>query len=61
MKMLQSLKHTVMLLLHHPLTFRDLIAFVAEAQWTFLDIHAYLDFVKVLMPHLLFPSESHPV
>ena len=61
MKMLQSLKHTVMLLLHHPLTFCDLIAFVAEAQRTFLDIHAYLDFIKVLMPHLLFPSESHPV
>ena len=54
MKILQSLKHTIMLLLHHPLTSHDLIAFIAEAQWTFLDIHAYLDFIKVLMPRLLF-------
>ena len=60
-KMVQSLKHTVVLLLQHPLTFRDVVAFVAEAQRTFLDIYAFLDFVKVLMPHLTFPSVSHPV
>ena len=60
-KMVQSLQHTVVLLLQHPLTFHDVVTFVAEAQPMFLDIYAFLDFVKVLMPHLTFPSVSHPV
>ena len=60
-KMVQSLQHTVVLLLQHPLTFHDVVTFVAEAQPMFLDIYTFLDFVKVLMPHLTFPSVSHPV
>ena len=60
-KMVQSLQPTVVLLLQHPLTFHNVVTFVAEAQPMFLDIYAFLDFVKVLMPHLTFPSLSHPV
>jgi len=60
-KMLLSLQHTVTLLLQHPLTFRNVIVFVAEAQHVFLDIHAFLDFVEVILPCLAFPSASHPV
>ena len=51
----------MVLLLQHSLTFRDVVAFVAEAQRTFLNIYAFLDFVEVLMPRLTFPSASHPV
>ena len=60
-KILQSLQHTVMILLQHPLTFRNIIAFVAEAQRAFLDIYAFLEFIEVIMPRLAHPSVSHPV
>ena len=50
-----------MILLRHPLTFRDIIAFVAEAQRAFLDIYAFLEFVEVVMPRLAHPSMSHLV
>jgi len=59
--MLLSLQHTVMLLLQHPLTFHNVIVFIAEAQRVFLDIHVFLDFVEVVLPHLTFPSASCPV
>ncbi|KAF8433960.1 hypothetical protein L210DRAFT_3411217 [Boletus edulis BED1] len=50
-----------MVLLQHPLTYRDVVAFVAQAQRTFLDIYAFLDFVEVVLPHTCFPTISHPV
>ena len=59
--LLQSLQHTVMVLLQHPLTFRDLVAFVAQTQRTFLDIYSFLDYVQVVLPRISFPTDPHPV
>lgn len=60
-KVLQSLQLTAMILLQHPLTFHDVITFVTQAQWMFLNIYAFLDFVEVVLPHSSFPTNSHPV
>ena len=58
MKILQLLQHMVMILLQHPLTFCNIITFIAEAQHTFLNIYAFLEFVEVVMPRLAHPSVS---
>jgi hypothetical protein len=47
-KMLSSFKHDVNLLCRHPLTYRDIIVFVAQAQRSFLDIIAFMDYVEVV-------------
>ena len=61
-KMLQRLQHTKIVLLYHPLTLRNLIAFVAQAQRIFLDIITFLDFVEVVLPCLAYPgSVPHAV
>ena len=58
-RVLNSLKHDVMLLLNHPLTFRDVVVFVAEAQRYFLDIMAFLDYVIHVQPRIAFPPAAH--
>ena len=45
---------------HHPFVFRDLVVFVAQVQRTLLDIHALLDYTKILYPLLISPP-SKPV
>lgn len=57
-KMLQSLDHDIMILLNHPITFRDLTLFVAQAQRYFLDIIAFLDYVQEVLPHIANPPTS---
>ena len=42
-------------ILNHPLTFRDVVMFVAEAQQYFLDIMAFLDYVLDILPHITHP------
>jgi hypothetical protein len=43
-KMLSGLKHDIIVLRRHPLTYRDIIIFVAQAQRSFLDIIAFMDY-----------------
>ncbi|KAN0086211.1 hypothetical protein V8E55_007345 [Tylopilus felleus] len=50
-----ALDHDLMVLLNHPLTFRDIVVFVAEAQRYFLDIMAFLDYVLYVLPHNSYP------
>ncbi|KAG1840419.1 hypothetical protein C8R48DRAFT_781765 [Suillus tomentosus] len=46
--MLSSLKHDINVLRRHPLTYRDIIVFVAQAQRSFLDIIAFMDYVEIV-------------
>ena len=55
-----SAQHEVKCLQHHPLVFRDLVVFIAQVQHTLLDIHALLDYIKILHPLLTSPP-SKPV
>jgi len=50
--MLSSLKHDINILRRHPLTFRDIVIFVAQAQHSFLDIIAFMDYVEVVQPRI---------
>ncbi|KAG1883232.1 hypothetical protein F4604DRAFT_1920416 [Suillus subluteus] len=50
--MLASLKHDINVLRRHPLTYRDIIIFVAQVQRSFLDIIAFMDYVEIVQPHL---------
>ncbi|KAF9232089.1 hypothetical protein BU15DRAFT_24675, partial [Melanogaster broomeanus] len=38
------------------LTFHDVIVFVAQAQHTFLDIYAFMDFVEIVQPRIAYPT-----
>ncbi|OAX30498.1 hypothetical protein K503DRAFT_676903, partial [Rhizopogon vinicolor AM-OR11-026] len=40
------------------LTYRDIIVFVAQAQRSFLDIIAFMDYVEIVQPHLATSSWS---
>ncbi|KIO09261.1 hypothetical protein M404DRAFT_132425 [Pisolithus tinctorius Marx 270] len=44
-----------MCLWHHPLLYCDLVIFVGQLQCTLLNVHAILDFIKILHPLLLNP------
>ena len=55
-RMLQSLRLDIMLLLNHPLTFRDIVVFVAQAQRYCLDILAFLDYVIYVQPRIAYPT-----
>ena len=58
----KALDHDLMVLFNHPLTFRDVIVYVAQAQRYFLDIMAFLDYVLYVLPHLdHLPSVPPPV
>ncbi|KAG1849434.1 hypothetical protein DFJ58DRAFT_729522 [Suillus subalutaceus] len=47
---LLCLHHAIAQLKSHPLTFRDLLIFVTNAQGLFLDIYSYIDWVLVAQP-----------
>ncbi|KAG2104650.1 uncharacterized protein F5147DRAFT_579745, partial [Suillus discolor] len=47
---LLSLRHAVARLKSHPLTFRDLLIFVTDAQRLFLDIYSDIDWVLIAQP-----------
>ncbi|KAH0834936.1 hypothetical protein J3R83DRAFT_10626, partial [Lanmaoa asiatica] len=57
--MLKSLEHDVLLLLNHPLTFHDLVVFVAQAQRYFLDLVAFLDYVSHVQHRITYPTTAH--
>ncbi|OAX32639.1 hypothetical protein K503DRAFT_787065 [Rhizopogon vinicolor AM-OR11-026] len=58
--MLSSLKHDINVLCRHPLTYRDIIIFVAQAQHSFLDIIAFMDYVEIVQHHDTWTSWSAP-
>jgi len=51
-KMLSSLKHDINTLRRHPLTYRDIVVYVAQAQRSFLDVIAFMDYVEVVQPRI---------
>ena len=55
-QMVKSLQHDIMLLLNHPLTFHDIIVFIAQAQQHFLNILAFLNYVMYIQPCIAHPS-----
>ncbi|KAL4076806.1 hypothetical protein V8B97DRAFT_2022084 [Scleroderma yunnanense] len=55
---MSSAQNEVMCLWHHPLVFRDLVIFIVQLQHTLLDIHALLDYIKILHPLLTSPSSK---
>jgi hypothetical protein len=59
-RLLKGLNHNLMIILNHPLAFRDVVVFVAEAQQYFLDIMAFLDYVLDVQPHIAYPSFVPP-
>ena len=58
--LLKSLEHDIMVLLNHALTFHDIVIFVAQAQRYFLDIIAFLDYVRCVLPHIANPPFIPP-
>jgi hypothetical protein len=44
--------HDLMVLFNHPLTFHDVVVFVAQAQHYFLDIMAFLDYILYVLPQV---------
>ncbi|KAG1888479.1 uncharacterized protein F5891DRAFT_987771 [Suillus fuscotomentosus] len=54
------LHHAIARLKSHPLTFRDLLIFVTDAQRLFLDIYSYIDWVLIAQPRTTF-SVRHEV
>ncbi|KAG2060364.1 hypothetical protein BDR06DRAFT_1059410 [Suillus hirtellus] len=59
--MLSSLKHDINVLHRHPLTYWDIIIFVAQAQCLFLDIIAFMDYVEIVQRCDIWTSWSpHP-
>ncbi|KAG2101585.1 uncharacterized protein F5147DRAFT_581421 [Suillus discolor] len=47
-----SLRHGILRLKKHPLTFRDLLIFVMDAQRLFLKIHSFMDWVLIAQPRI---------
>ncbi|KAG1898410.1 uncharacterized protein F5891DRAFT_1190791 [Suillus fuscotomentosus] len=47
-----SLRHGILRLKKHPLTFRDLLIFVMDAQCLFLEIHSFMDWVLIAQPRI---------
>ncbi|KAG2083553.1 uncharacterized protein F5147DRAFT_782875 [Suillus discolor] len=47
-----SLRHGISRLKKHPLTFRDLLIFVTDAQRLFLEIHSFMDWVLITQPRI---------
>lgn len=56
-----SLRNAVIRLKTHPLTFRDLLIFVTDAQRLFLDIYSYITFVNVVRPRMEIGDERTSV
>ena len=55
------LDHDLTVLLNHPLTFHDVIIFMAQAQWYVLDIMAFLNYVLYVIPHIDYPPSTPPL
>lgn len=55
-RMLQSLRLDIMLLLNHPLTFHDIMVFMAQAQWYCLNVLAFLDYIIYVQPCIAYPT-----
>ncbi|KAG1812257.1 uncharacterized protein BJ212DRAFT_1483434 [Suillus subaureus] len=47
-----SLRHGISQLKMHPLTFRNLLMFVTDAQWLFLEIYSFMDWILLAQPHI---------
>ncbi|KAG1719714.1 hypothetical protein EDB19DRAFT_1918597 [Suillus lakei] len=47
-----SLRHSILRLKKHPLTFCDLLIFVTDAQCLFLEIHSFMDWVLIAQPRI---------
>jgi hypothetical protein len=47
-----SLRHGISRLKTHPLTFRDLLIFVADAQRLFLEIYSFMEWVLIAQPRI---------
>ncbi|KAG2741735.1 hypothetical protein P692DRAFT_20905082 [Suillus brevipes Sb2] len=47
-----SLRHGISRLKTHPLTFRDLLMFVTDAQRLFLEIYSFMDWILLAQPHI---------
>ncbi|KAG1795442.1 uncharacterized protein HD556DRAFT_1235591 [Suillus plorans] len=47
-----SLRHGISQLKKHPLTFRNLLIFVTDAQHLFLEIHSFMDWVLIVQPRI---------
>ncbi|KAG1738079.1 uncharacterized protein EDB91DRAFT_1054753 [Suillus paluster] len=47
-----SLQHGVSCLKMHPLTFRDLLMFVTDAQRLFLEIYSFMEWILLAQPHM---------
>ncbi|KAG1894604.1 uncharacterized protein F5891DRAFT_961290 [Suillus fuscotomentosus] len=47
-----SLRHSILRLKKHPLTFRDLLIFVTDAQRLFVEIHSFMDWVLIAQPRI---------
>ena len=61
-RILKALDHDLMVIFNHPLTFRDVVVFVAQIQRYFLDVMAFLDYVLDVIPHVGYPpSVPRPV
>ena len=55
-RMIKSLEHNITLLLNHPLMFRNIVVFVAQAQWYCLNILVFLDYVMYVQPCITYPT-----
>jgi len=51
----QALDHDLMVLFNYPLIFHDVVIFVAQAQWYFLDIMVFLDYILDVLLHVNYP------
>ncbi|KAH7917937.1 hypothetical protein BV22DRAFT_1134992 [Leucogyrophana mollusca] len=56
-----SLSHDIGLLTYYPLTYRDMIVFVAQAQQAFLDIWGHMDFVEIAQHCVVYGSITQSV
>ena len=59
-RQMRSAEHDITRLRLNPLTFRDLVVFIGQLQRTLLDIHAMLEFIKILNPLLDSPPSKPP-
>ncbi|KAG2068986.1 hypothetical protein BDR04DRAFT_1157237 [Suillus decipiens] len=47
-----SLRHGISWLKTHPLTFHNLLMFMTDAQWLFLEIYSFMDWILLAQPHI---------
>ena len=61
-RLLHILRHSIYKLMQEPLPWCDVVALIAQAQWLFLDIIAFLDYCEIVQPHITWPDViPHPV